>query len=65
MQLLKRFFKEEDGITIIEVVLILAVVIGLIVIFRNALGQLMTKIWNKINGNTNSIIDDQTKLTTD
>lgn len=45
---LKRFLKEEDGVGVVEVILILAVLVGLIIIFKAKLTVLMNKIFSTI-----------------
>jgi Flp pilus assembly pilin Flp len=51
MNTIKRFIKEEDGIGVVEVILILVVLIGLVVIFKRQLNDLVEKIFDKINSN--------------
>lgn len=45
---LKRFWKEEDGVGVVEVILILVVLVGLIIIFKAKLTVLMNKIFSTI-----------------
>ena len=44
----KEFLGEEDGVAIIEIVLILVILIGLIVVFNTKIKSLNTKILKKI-----------------
>ncbi len=44
----KRFMTEEDGIGVVEVILILVVLIGLIVIFKSRLTSLVNGIFAAI-----------------
>lgn len=44
----KRFMTEEDGIGVVEVILILVVLIGLIVIFKSRLTVLVNNIFSAI-----------------
>lgn len=46
---LKRFWQEEDGIGVVEVILILVVLIGLVLIFKSQLTTLVNKIFDKIS----------------
>ena len=39
---LKRFLMEEDGVGVIEVVLILVVLIGLVIVFKTQINKLLT-----------------------
>ena len=40
---------EEDGVGVIEVVLILVVLIGLVIVFKNQINKLLTAIFTEIN----------------
>ena len=44
----KRFFKEEDAVGVVELILILVVLIGLVVIFRDQLTSLINSIFERI-----------------
>ncbi|MDD6667265.1 MAG: Flp1 family type IVb pilin [Lachnospiraceae bacterium] len=52
---LVRFLKEEDGAGVVEVILILVVIIGLVLIFKEQLSDLVDKIFSKIQRNANSV----------
>jgi len=52
---LKAFCQEEDGITVIEVVLILVVAIGLVVIFKGSITKLLNSIFTEINKQTKEV----------
>lgn len=49
MREIQRFFTEESGIGVVEVILILVVIVGLILIFKNQLTSLVTKTFGNIN----------------
>lgn len=49
MKVFKQFFREEDGIGVVEVILILVVLIGLVIIFRTQLTSIVNTIFTKIN----------------
>ena len=51
----KRFCMEEDGIGVVEVILILVVLIGLVLIFRSQLTSLIGTIFEKITSQSGSI----------
>lgn len=51
----KRFWTEEDGIGVVEVILILVVLIGLIIIFKSKLTVLINNIFNTITSRTGSL----------
>lgn len=54
-QMLKRFLKEEDGITTVELILVLVVLIALVIIFKNQLTSLVNQIFDKITSQSNLI----------
>ncbi len=45
----KSFLIEEDGVGVIEVVLILVVLIGLVIIFKKQITALLDNIFKEIN----------------
>ena len=55
-KVLKRIFKEEDGMGVVEIVLILAVIVGLAIIFKNQITQFVTTILDSIMGKTTEFI---------
>jgi Flp pilus assembly pilin Flp len=56
---LKAFAGKADdrGIGVIEVLLILVVIIGLVLVFKNQIGAIITSAFNAINGNVDTIIN--------
>lgn len=55
MDLIKRLLKEEDALGVVEVILILVVIIGLILIFKSQLTDLVNNIFDKITDQSNKI----------
>ncbi|RKI26039.1 hypothetical protein D7V82_12945 [bacterium 1xD8-6] len=55
MNQIKDFWKEEDGIGIVEIILILVVLIMLIVIFREQIVDIVSKAFKQIKGDTTTI----------
>ena len=53
--MLKRFFTEEDAIGTVEMILILVVLIGLVLIFKEQLTNLVNKIFKTINSKAGSV----------
>lgn len=51
----KDFIREEDGMGTVEVILIIVVLIGLVIIFKNQLTQIVNNIFSKISSQSNSI----------
>lgn len=47
-KLLKRFWEEEDGVGVVEIILILVVLIGLVLIFKDQLVSLVKNIFGQI-----------------
>lgn len=52
---IKAFLAEEDGVGVIEVVLILVVLIGLVVIFKKQINTLLTNIFKEINSQSKEV----------
>lgn len=51
----KNLLLEEDGVGVVEIILILVVLISLVVIFKGQLTSLVTNILNKITTQSNAI----------
>ncbi len=45
---LKRFFQEEDGAGVVEVVLVIVVIIGLVIIFQTKIKKIVNDIFTTI-----------------
>lgn len=54
-ELAKGFAAEEDAVGVVEIILILVVLIGLVIIFKEQLTSLVKKILSKITKQSNSI----------
>lgn len=44
----KLITTEVEGIGVVEIILILVVLIGLVIIFRDQIGQIVTRLFNNI-----------------
>ncbi len=55
LQNIKQILKEEQGIGVVEVILILVVLIGLVIIFKSQLTSLVQTIFAKITGESAGI----------
>ncbi len=55
MQLIKDFLKEEEGMGVVEIVLIIVVLVALVVIFKDQITALVQNVWNSINKDAKSI----------
>jgi len=54
-KILKEFWKEEEAVGVVEIILILVVLIGLVIIFKDQLTSLVRSILSKITSQSNSI----------
>ena len=52
---IREFFEDESAVGVIEVVLILVVLIGLVIIFKNQLNSLIQSLLDKITKQSSSI----------
>lgn len=52
---LKDFLREEDGVGVVEVILILVVIIGLVLIFKEQLSTLVESLFETINDKAGSV----------
>ena len=55
MNLLKDLWIEEDAVGVVEIILILVVLIGLVIIFKEQLTSLVENILSKLTSQSNSI----------
>lgn len=49
------FFREEDGVGVIEIVLILVVLIGLVIIFKKQINELLENVFKQINSKSKEV----------
>lgn len=49
MNCIKNFWDEEDGMGVVEVILIIVVLIAIVIIFQDQITSLVNNIWNSIN----------------
>ena len=56
MKEVKEFLKEEDGVGVVEIILILVVLIGLVIIFKEQLSAIVTKIFSNITTKSNNVM---------
>uniref|UniRef100_UPI003FF077B3 Flp1 family type IVb pilin n=1 Tax=Roseburia sp. TaxID=2049040 RepID=UPI003FF077B3 len=55
MRSIREFWSEEDGVGVVEVILILVVLIGLVIIFKKQLTTLVNSIFETITKNVKKI----------
>lgn len=53
--MIRGFWMEEDGISTVEIVLIIVVLIGLVIIFKSQLTSLVSNILSKITSKSQGI----------
>ncbi|MCM1143187.1 MAG: hypothetical protein NC318_12275 [Blautia sp.] len=52
----KNFLSEEEGLGTVEIILIIVVLIGLVIIFKNQLRSLVESIFEKITSDSNTVM---------
>lgn len=50
-----RFLREEDGMGVVEVILIIVVLIAMVAIFKDQIESLVNNIWKSINKDAKKI----------
>lgn len=55
MEHIRAFFREEDGVGVVEIILILVVLISLVLIFKGQLTSLVGSIFNKVVSQSNAV----------
>ena len=52
---LKHFFKDESGMCVVEVILIIVVLIGLVIIFQTQIKKVVDSIFKTITSKTGQV----------
>lgn len=52
----RTFAEDENGVGVIEIVLILVVLIGLVAVFKTQINELLTKIFTSISSMSDDIL---------
>ncbi len=52
---LRNLVREEDGMGTVEIILIIVVLVGLVIIFKDRITDLVNNIFDKITKETNKI----------
>ena len=55
MKILKEFLEDQDGVGVVEIILILVVLIGLVLIFKSQLTSLVNDIFSRIISQSSGI----------
>ncbi len=56
MNRVKEFMNEEDGIGVVEIILILVILIGLVIIFKTQIEALVENIFSTITTKSNEVL---------
>ena len=56
MNMLRVISRNNKGVAVVEVILILVILITLVIIFKSEITELVTKIWKAINEGAGKII---------
>lgn len=51
----RQFIKEEDGMGTVEVILIIVVLVGLVIIFKDQITKIVNDLFDKISSQTGKI----------
>lgn len=53
---IKDFWREEEGMGTVEIILIIVVLIGLVIIFKTQLRSLVESVFEKITSDSNTVM---------
>lgn len=56
MKKITGFWKDNRGVGVIEIVLILVILVGLVLVFKEQITTIVTKAFSSISGDANSIM---------
>lgn len=57
MNIIEEFLKEDDGIGVVEIILILVVLVGLVIVFKDNISKIVGDAFKNITDDTNDIYD--------
>lgn len=55
MKILKNFWKDETGMGVVEILLIIVVLVAMVLIFQDEITKLVNRIWKSINKSAKKI----------
>ena len=55
LKTLKQFMEEEDGMGTVEIILIMVVLVGLVILFKDQITKIVNNLFNKITNQTGKI----------
>ncbi len=53
----QRFIREEDGVGVVEIILILVVLVGLVIVFQNEIGDIVDDAIGAFSDDASSIYE--------
>lgn len=53
----KNFLKEEDGVGSVEIILILLVLVGLVLVFKDEITKITTKVFKNVNADIEKLFN--------
>lgn len=56
MDVIKEFIEEEDGVGVVEIILILVILIALVLIFKNEITSIVTNAFSSIKSDSSDIL---------
>lgn len=56
MKELKAFFEDEEGMGTVEVILIIVVLVGLVLIFKNQITSIVNSLFDSITNKSNEVM---------
>lgn len=57
LNMIKRFFKEEDGLGTVEMVILIAVLVAIALLFGNSIKNIVIKMLGTVTGKAESAVD--------
>ena len=58
MEIFRDFWEEEDGIGVVEIILILVILVAVIVVFRKQISDMISTAFEQIDSGTTTITED-------
>ena len=52
---MREFIREEDGMRTVEIILIIVVLVGLVIIFKSQITQIINSLFQKITSQTGTV----------
>ncbi len=56
MERILEFWREEDGVGVVEIILILVILIGLVLMFKEEIGKIIDKAFKSIRDDSGKIL---------